>query len=89
MMMKAQEITVKGTVRDSENDQTVASASVPLLRMDSTLVGGMVTDNKGRFLLRQIVSGDYRLSVTFVGNKPSVVASTGLAASIVLKDVLL
>ena len=89
MMMKAQEITVKGTVRDSENDQIVASASVSLLRMDSTLVGGMVTDNKGRFLLRQIVSGDYRLSVTFVGYKPSVVVLKGLAASIDLKDVWL
>lgn len=87
--MKAQEFTVKGVVRDTENDRPVGSASVSLLKMDSTLIGGMVTDDKGRFRLQQIAPGDYRLSITFVGYKPSLVLLKGLTASIDLKDIWL
>lgn len=87
--MKAQELTVRGVVRDTENDRPVGSASVSLLKMDSTLIGGMVTDDKGRFRLQQVAPGDYRLSVTFVGYKPSLVLLKGLTASIDLKDIWL
>lgn len=89
MTMNAQEFTVKGLVRDTENDQPVVSANVSLLKMDSSLIGGMVTDDKGRFLLQQIAPGDYRLSVTFVGYKTSMVVLKGLTSSIDLKDVWL
>ena len=89
VMMKAQEITVKGTVKDTENEQAVVSANVSLLRMDSTLIGGLVTDHKGHFELQRIASGDYRLSITFVGYKPSMVVLKGLTSSINLKDIWL
>lgn len=89
VMMKAQEITVKGTVKDTENEQAVVSANVSLLRMDSTLIGGLVTDRKGHFELQRIAPGDYRLSITFVGYKPSMVVLKGLTSSINLKDIWL
>jgi outer membrane receptor protein involved in Fe transport len=58
---------VSGRVVDDEN-RAIPGANV-LLRTDtdSTLVKGAATDSTGRFVIRSVQAGTYRLQVTFVG----------------------
>lgn len=68
----AQKLTGKGTVRgavvDSASGKPLREASVSLLAArDSAYVTFGITDGDGRFLLRNLPNGRYRLLVTFVG----------------------
>lgn len=68
----AQKLTGRGTVRgavvDSASGKPLREASVSLLNArDSAYVTFGITDGDGRFLLRNLPTGRYRLLVTFVG----------------------
>jgi hypothetical protein len=68
----AQKLTGRGTVRgavvDSASGKPLREASVSLLAArDSAYVTFGITDGDGRFLLRNLPNGRYRLLVTFVG----------------------
>ncbi|MBK5271421.1 MAG: outer membrane beta-barrel protein, partial [Bacteroidia bacterium] len=59
--------SVKGVAFDTVGKQTVAAATVTLLeKKDSTLVTFTITDNSGKFELKGIRNGDYRLLITHV-----------------------
>lgn len=58
---------VKGTVYDSVSKHGVASATVTvLMKKDSSLIGFMMTDDKGRFEIPRLGNGQYRLMVSHV-----------------------
>jgi hypothetical protein len=60
--------TIRGVVKDSQNE-TVPGASVSLLRTsDSTLVVGEITNGNGKFELKNLTDNTYYLRVTSVGN---------------------
>lgn len=66
----AQKVTVSGVVMDGEMNEAMPSATVVLLKTDSTQVTGVTTDMKGAFKLPAVKIGSYILKVSFVGYKP-------------------
>lgn len=59
--------SVRGTIYDTLNKQPVAGATLTILqRKDSSLVTFSMTDNNGRFELKGIGNGDYRILITHV-----------------------
>jgi len=59
--------SVKGLVYDTIAKQPVAGATLTVLqRKDSSLVSFSMTDNSGRFELKGLANGDYRLLITHV-----------------------
>lgn len=88
-VVNAQEIVIKGKVKDAGDNQPVVAANVSLLTRDSVLVGGVATDNMGEFRLRKISGGNYLISVTYLGYKPSVLKLEGVTASVDLREIWL
>jgi hypothetical protein len=69
--------SVKGVAFDTISKQPVTSATVSVLdKKDSSLVTFTMTDNSGKFELRGIPNGDYRLMITHVNYHNSNVAFT-------------
>ncbi|WP_218029115.1 outer membrane beta-barrel protein [Segetibacter aerophilus] len=64
--------TVQGVAFDTLLKQPVSGATVTLLRQkDSSLVSFSLADEKGRFDISDIASGDYRLMITHVNYRNS------------------
>ncbi|GAB4021198.1 outer membrane beta-barrel protein [Spirosoma koreense] len=60
--------TIAGVVLDSVSGKPLRMASVSLLTdRDSAYIDATITDGDGRFLLRHVRAGRYRLLVTFLG----------------------
>ena len=64
----AQHIT--GTVIESDSQEPVAQTTVRLLKTDSTLVTGGLTDLDGKFRVKSPAAGKYIVQITCVGFKP-------------------
>ncbi|MBR1688867.1 MAG: TonB-dependent receptor [Prevotella sp.] len=60
---------VTGRVIDPDEQEGVPMATVKLLKSDSTMAVGDVTDTNGNFRLKAPAGGKYILQVTFVGYK--------------------
>lgn len=59
--------SVKGVAYDTLSKQSVGAATVTVLdKKDSSLISFTMTDNSGRFELKGIPNGDYRLLITHV-----------------------
>lgn len=63
----AQKPSVTGTVVDASNDSVLFRATVQLLKSDTTFVGGVLTDSRGRFDIRTEAPGKYILKVSNMG----------------------
>ena len=65
--------SVKGTIIDTLAKQPVAAATLTVLqRKDSSLISFSMTDNNGRFELRGLSNGDYRLLITHINYHNSI-----------------
>jgi outer membrane receptor protein involved in Fe transport len=59
---------ISGTIVDAQNLQTIEYANVVVYRWrDSTVVGGTVSNSKGKFLIDKLVFGRYYLKVSYIG----------------------
>lgn len=58
--------TVRGTVK-ANNGEEVSFATVSLMTTDSTLKGGAVAEMDGTWEIKDIATGDYILSASFMG----------------------
>ena len=67
MSASAQKPSVTGTVVDASNDSVLFRATVQLLKSDTTFVGGVLTDSRGRFDIRTDAPGKYILKVSNMG----------------------
>lgn len=85
--MYAQTLSVKGRVTDAQKEAIIA-ANVSLWTMDSTLVTGVTSDAQGKFTLAKIKSGNYRLSISFIGYRSEILL-LNLSKNLDLGDVLL
>lgn len=87
----AQKISVSGRVLDGETQETVAAASVVLLKPDSTMAVGMSSDIEGKFSLPGVKAGKYILKVSYVGFRPVFkdMALTKGNRSVAVGDILL
>ena len=66
----AQKVTVSGTVMEEDTNEPAFSASVVLLRPDSTLVTGASSNLDGKFSIPGVKPGKYIFRITSVGFKP-------------------
>lgn len=65
---------IKGTVIDSVTKQPVEYAAVSAIAMrDSSIAGGMVTDEKGEFKIDKLKPGRYFLKIKFIGYSEKIV----------------
>ncbi len=60
---------LSGTVKDEINDSPVPYATIALLRLDSSAITGVMTRNDGKFIMQNVVAGDYILQVSLIGYK--------------------
>ena len=56
---------IYGKVKD-EKSQNMQYANISLIKNDS-IIEGLITDEKGRFIFEKIEIGDYKLLISFVG----------------------
>ena len=61
---------VTGKVIESDSDEPVAQTTVRLLKTDSTLAAGALTNLDGVFKVKAPKAGTYILQVTCIGFKP-------------------
>jgi len=76
---RAQQPTPAGEIRGSvvaAGGAELGSSAVELYAADSSLVTGVLTDDRGRFRLIGVQAGNYRLRVTHIGYEPQVVNAT-------------
>ena len=59
--------TIDGTIVEKTTGQVLIYATVVLYQKDSTLVDGVLTDEKGRFAFEEIAFGDYYLKINTIG----------------------
>ncbi|GHT27061.1 TonB-dependent receptor [Bacteroidia bacterium] len=85
----SQQITLKGKIVDEKTGELLSYANVVLMTPDSAFVKGSNSDDKGNFSISAIVSGDYLLSVSFLGYDNSIIKLANLSASIDLGEIYL
>ena len=67
VVASAQERKISGTLTDRDTHEAVTQTTVPLLKSDSTFVGGSISNEKGEFALTAPADGSYLLKVSSVG----------------------
>ncbi len=60
-----------GKLKDAESKEPIIGATVFIISPDSTLAGGAVTDEKGRFSI-DLKRGEYTLKINYLGYEPYV-----------------
>eukprot|EP01132_Coremiostelium_polycephalum_P015665 gene15665-18897_t len=63
-------VTFSGVLKDAKTKSTIPYAKVVLKKpADSSLVLSSMTDDEGRFVLRELQSGHYLLEISYIGYK--------------------
>lgn len=73
----AQQIRISGKVLEASTKQAAIAANVVLQTNDSTFVNGAATDNKGIFRIEKVAEGSYKLIISAIGFKKSVIDLQG------------
>ena len=60
---------ITGRVVDGDSKETVPMATVKLLKTDSTMVSGILSDDEGNFKIVAPANGQFILQITSVGYK--------------------
>ena len=72
LSLRAQQINITGLITDDETREEVPFATVALYEAGNNLpIDGTTTDLTGRFVLRNVSAGDYRLEASFLGYNTS------------------
>jgi len=87
MPLFSQQITLKGKIVDEKTHEALSFANIELTTTDSTFVKGETSDDKGDFSMSAISSGDYLLSVSFLGYNKSIIKLANLSASVDLGEI--
>ena len=68
-MASMAQLHVKGKVIESDSQEPVAQTTVKLLKTDSTLAAGVLTNLNGQFSVKAPKAGTFIIQVTCVGFK--------------------
>ena len=72
--------TITGIVVDDSTSAPVSFASVALLNaVDSSVLSGVITDERGKFQFDNIPYGKYNLKITFVGYKQFIIRNVEIS----------
>ena len=85
----AQNLEIKGMVRNGRDKVPLEFANVVLQTAASVFITGTTTDGKGRFMLDKVKAGDYLLAVSSLGYETQYIALDGFNKSIDLKEILM
>lgn len=83
---------ISGTLVDSVSKQPIEFAAISLIEIKSNRpVDGTTTDDKGKFQIKNIAEGDYKLLISFIGFKGKQIPNIkiGRRTSIDLDDLVL
>lgn len=70
MLSQAQQVTIRGVVRDASDKEPLPRVSVRLLAAkDSSFVTGVTGDNNGSFVLKPVAPGSYIATFSYLGYK--------------------
>lgn len=87
--LSAQQLTVKGIVKDQTTKKGLESVTVRLLNPDSTLLEGDVTDRHGKFELKRGYRGDMLIVFSYVGYESNVIRIENMQKSIDVGEILM
>ncbi|MDR1624835.1 MAG: carboxypeptidase-like regulatory domain-containing protein [Tannerellaceae bacterium] len=85
----AQNVRIRGVVKDAKKQEPLEFAHIILQRPDSVFVMGVMSDTEGRFVMNNVSAGDYLLAVSGVGYKNRHIPLKTLDKDITLEAVLL
>jgi hypothetical protein len=88
-VISAQKIELKGFVREVKGNGALPFVNVILQTPDSTFVAGAVSDDGGKFVIPNVIPGDYRLGLSYIGYVTQYIALEGLKANITIPDILM
>ena len=63
-------------MKDGADGSAVPYATAALLRPDSSVVTGVITNDDGKFIIENVAAGDYLLQVSFIGYKKTYLTVT-------------
>lgn len=70
---KTEDFSISGTVADSATRHLIEYASVAIYKINnSTPVAGVITNDKGEFIISNLVNGKYVVKINFVGYKAKI-----------------
>ncbi|MDR2763559.1 MAG: carboxypeptidase-like regulatory domain-containing protein [Tannerella sp.] len=87
--ISAQNIELKGLVREAKSNEALAFVNVVLQTPDSVFVTGTVSDDRGKFVIPKVKPGDYRLALSYMGYMTQYIEVSGLAKNLTLPDILM
>ncbi len=70
--LQAQQSSIEGQVIDSAYQKPLSSANVVLRNNLDSLISATISDLEGKFIIKGLSKGNYRLRVSFIGFKPFV-----------------
>lgn len=86
----AQNATVSGRILDGENHQEMPYSEVSLTDVTNEKQNfGVISDEKGRFLMKNVPYGDYLLKISFLGYEPFTKSLQINTSKINLGDILM
>jgi hypothetical protein len=85
----AQNIELKGAVRDAASNGALVSVNIVLQTQDSAFVTGTTSDDKGKFVIPNVNPGDYRLAMSYIGYITQYIELEGLNTGVTLPDILM
>ncbi|MCH3995551.1 MAG: outer membrane beta-barrel protein [Prevotella sp.] len=68
----AQSRLISGQINDQSSKEPLEQVTIQLLKMDSTYVGGTISDEKGLFHLNAAENGKYLLKISSIGYRTSI-----------------
>ncbi|MBR6331044.1 MAG: carboxypeptidase regulatory-like domain-containing protein, partial [Bacteroidales bacterium] len=70
-LVSSAQTQIKGTVADGADGKPVLYCNCVLLKaQDSSFAYGATTDDKGKFVFKQVAKGDYLMRISYVGFEP-------------------
>jgi hypothetical protein len=67
-----EKLSISGRLTDGKNNQGVPFATIALMRVsDSTIIGGVMSDENGVFIINPPSYGNYRLKISNIGYQPA------------------
>ncbi len=65
----AQQASIKGRILDSQDKAPIAYANISLLSTKDSLISGAISNEKGKYVIKHIPVGKYKLQISFMGYK--------------------
>ena len=88
LMTFAQNGIIKGKVIDTESNESIPFANIALMEGDN-IITGTVTDGGGSFKLEQVETGNYNITVSFLGYEPSTIKDISISKNARVVDLKL